>query len=413
MSTKIRLIVAIIAAICSTAMTLMLVVSTYKYFDSVSDLPEYVVAGHLLMEGRGSKLYDGQTVISERKMLFPTLRDRPGLSVMSPPPAFPLFLPFAFLPVDMVKLLWSPILAGAACVSIVLLRNSYNLSNRATAWLWAVTFFLAPLFEAFKLGQISTLLMMAITSSIFLFKKNRDFSAGAVLALFVLKPQELVTFMFFLIGAGRWRAISGFATALGALAIVSAIVVGLGPYADFFIFTRSLKALNNAMQPEITATVRGQLMRLNLNYDLVQAISLSLLLAAAVFSFWWGRRQKDKAGWLESGLAVTLPLGLTTAMLCHFYDLILMVPAGIALIKSSLTRVIPGFFNAIGMLMIVALMLPVAIPVHYRLVLGDALLNPYALMMIATSIGLVFFAVRSLGRRESGTATDASAQTFT
>lgn len=398
MSEKVRLVIAIMAAIVSTALTAGLFLAAYKYFDSISDLPEYVVAGHLIAEGRGVKIYDGPTVIAERKKLYPTLRDRPGASVLCPPPAFPLFLPFAVAPPEVMKVIWTPILALAAVASVLLLRNAYALSARATAWLWAVLFCLGPLFEAFKLNQISTVLLLALCSAIWLFKRDREFAAGAVLALFLFKPQELLTFMLFLIGAGRWRAVKGFATAVIASTLVSVVIVGLDAYPGFFELTRHLKELNPIMQPEITATVRGQLMRLHIQYDLVQAISMAVLVAASAFSFWFGRRQRGQAGWLDAGMAVTLPIGLTTAMLCHFYDLILLVPAGLALIYSPLTQVIPKYFSAFGMLIIMALAMPIALIVHYQWVLKSMPINPYALMMMAISIGLAVFACLSVAR---------------
>lgn len=395
MPTRLRLIIAIVLATVSTVLTLGLLASTAKYFDQLSDFPEYICAAHMMASGQGNLLYDGKAVISEHKRLFPTLRDRDGLSVLSPPPAFPLFLPLSLVPIDIAKLLWQPILVLAVALSILLLRKAYFLSARGTAWLWAVTFLMGPLFEALKIGQISTLLMLVLTTSILLFKRSRDFWAGAVLAVFVLKPQELVTVMLFLIGAGRWQAIKGFASGIGLLAIISFFTAGSAVYAQYLSLGKNLKSFNYVMMPQLTATVRGQLMRLNLDYDLVQAISLAALLGACLFSFWWGKRQAKNANWLDNGIAVTLPLGLTTALLVHFYDLVLLVPAAIALINSPLAKTIPNAFTFLGVLMIGTLMLPIAILIHYNWVLSTMPLNPYALMMILASALLVYFAIKS------------------
>ncbi len=395
MPTRARLIIAIIIAFSSTVLMVSLVASTYNYFDLVSDLPEYVVAGHLMVEGRGSKMYDGDTVIAERKKLFPTMRERSGVSVLSPPPAFPLFVPFGLPPVDIAKRFWPPLLGLATAISVLFLGKALKLSARETAWLWATTFCLGPLLEALKLGQISAFLLLSFSSSILLFKRNRDYSAGAVLALFVLKPQELVTFMLFLLGAGRWKAIKGFTAMMAFLGVTSILTAGSGVYADFFAMAHKLKTLDAAMLPGMTATVRGQLTRLDLSRDLVQTVSLLVLLCACIFSFWWGKRQAKKEQWLESGVAVTLPLGLTTAMLVHFYDLILLVPAGITLIKSPIVRSIPKLFQLPAMLMIISLTIPVAGIIHYRYVLSPMPINPYAVMMIITSLALCIFGVSS------------------
>lgn len=394
MKSNVRLIIAVVIAITSTVLTLALLFETSKHFNVVSDLPEYVVAGHLILEGRAADLYNWDAVIEGRKRLFPGLRDRPGVSVLSPPPAFPLFAPIGLLPVEVIKLIWQPILVLASCAAIALLSRTYKLTLRQAVWLWTVLFMMGPFFESLKLGQISSFLLLTLVGAIALFKRQKDFAAGALLSIFVLKPQELVTLVLFLFGAKRYSAIKGFATAMAALGTISLLMSGLHVYEQFFERAKHLSALNYIMRPELSPTIRGQLLRLPfLNESIVHIAALIILVSACAFSFWWGRRQAKSAFWLESGVSVALPLGLATAMLVHFYDLVLLIPAIICLLKTPVVGRVSKVFEPLGMLTLLVFSWPVYLYVHYNWVVGSVALNPYAAIMIGYSCVLIYFAL--------------------
>ncbi len=398
MSSRVRLIIALLAALIPTILMVWLTCASAKYFDLVSDLPEYIVAGKMLANGQGGQLYNEKIVAQNRKELFPLLRERGGLTVYSPPPAILLFFPLALLPISLCKIFWQPFLFLAYAVSILLLKNAYELSLRAAAWLWSVAFFLGPLFEALKIGQLSTLLTMALCLSIFLFKRKHDFAAGLMLFAFVLKPQEILTFLMFLAGAGRWSALLGFASACALLGIVSIFACGINAYQGFFQMSANLSAYKNLMLPQLSPTIKGQLLRLDLDPTLTSILGISALVLGAVLSFMLGKKMAKSPFYLEAGLGVALPLGLATALLLHSYDLILLLPVMLALLNSPLQTRLPSYVSASAVFLLFAVFsLPAFLPMHYKWVLGTAPLNPFALTLILLSSCTLFMAFKYAG----------------
>jgi len=393
-SRRLNLIVAVSAALLSTSVFLFLLVSSWNFFDQVSDLPQYVITGKMLDAGQGADIYSGSAVGSVRHELFPTIPPR-SLVMLSPPPAALLFMPLGLLPASLTKLLWQPFLLLLAVAGILLLKKTYKLTPNETLWLWAICAFFGPFFEGLKIGQLNSAFLFFLCSSMYLFRSGRDLSAGAVLALFILKPQELITFGFYLLGAGRYRAIGMAVAVVTVLCLIALALIGTTGYESFWQLLQNPEIQKHVMQPELTATVRGQMTRLGLAPNIVSSVSLVCLAAAVAISFLWGRLQARSPNWLEAGIVVALPLGLLTAFLVHYYDLVMLIPVGIALIKSPISSRFPPAMVLLSMLALVVVMMPVSTMIHYDLLVSGAWkLNPFMILLTAASVTVTYYCFR-------------------
>ena len=83
-----------------------------------------------------------------------------------------------------------------------------------------------PVLYGFSLAQPDLVLLMLVAVAWRLAEGKRDYAAGALLGLTVIKPQLVMLLPLVLLIAGRWRIVAAWAGVAAALAAVSLLVVG-------------------------------------------------------------------------------------------------------------------------------------------------------------------------------------------
>jgi hypothetical protein len=408
---RLNVLMSVLAALVGVLVCAYFVIGSQAFFDQISDTPEYIVSGKLLVSGRSASIYRLQDLQAARHKYFPALRER-GLGVLYPPPALPLLAPFALLPADArASFFWLPVQAAAIVLSIFLLNKVYPLPLSVLGWFCSWVALFGPTYECLRIGQITPLLLVCLSIIVLSLHKlcspaalttagssgsnqrGPSVAAGVALAVFVIKPQEIVAPALFLLGARSWKI---FAVASGVVLTLSLLVLLLcGPntyssFADMLLHVRQLSA---SVVPQIMPTVRGQLLRIGLLPEpVIGGVSLAFLLAVFWLSFSRGRAGGMR-GAESDALPVTsrflgvLPLGLLTAYACHTYDLLLLVPTAMALTYHFLgdrKRFQRGMWLAL--VSSLPFWLPIYAEINYGYLKNGGTINPFFLALAVFSM---------------------------
>lgn len=390
---KFRLITAIFALVFSLAVPVIVLPLAVLTFAAVNDLPEYYAGASLISKGQGANIYQLERLGDEEQIIFPAMKGR-LVGLFIPPFSVPLLMPVLLMPANVAPVLWTAFLSACALGACFVLRRTFVLSNLATLWLLAIMCLSGPLYESLRIGQLAPVLLLAFSFSILKMKQGRDISAGLWLSLLLLKPQELLPIMLYLLGGSKWKVI-GATVAVGAvLALVSLALVGVDGWRHYFQLVGDVKLNTQYMQPELSATVRGQLLRLSgAQGDLANLFSLIALAIGSGFILFCGKMLK---GNLQGLLFIAVPLGLVTALHCHDYDLLLLAPSIVSLVRYEPASKIPAPITLLAVGAGGVFMVPIYVMIHYQYLLEGGTINPGFIALFIGSIALAIFAWRHL-----------------
>ena len=390
---KFRLITAIFAMVFSLAVPIIVLPLSVLTFGAVNDLPEYYASASLITRGRGADIYQLESLGQEEQRIFPPMDGR-VVGLFIPPFSVPLLMPVVLMPAAAAPVVWTIFLSVCAAATCVVLRKTFALSTVATLWLIAIMCLSGPLYESLRIGQLAPLLVLAFSASFLNMRQGREIAAGALLSVLLLKPQELLPIMLYLLGASKWKVV-GTTVAVGTvLALISVALVGVDGWHNYFSLISDVKLNTQYMQPQISATVRGQLLRLGgVASDSANLVSLLVLGLTSTFILFCGKKFK---GDLHGLLFIAVPLGLVTALHCHDYDLLLLAPSIVSLVRFEPAARIPAPVTLTAVLAAGVFMVPVYVMIHYQYLLKGGLLNPGFIVLFIGAAALAFFAWRQL-----------------
>jgi hypothetical protein len=134
-----------------------------------------------------------------------------------------LAVPLTLLPFQVAYFVWSALLLGALGWTWYLAApgtGRLRLVHLAAAVGWL------PVIYGLQLGQPGLLVALGVAGCYALLCRDRPFWAGVALGALVLKPQLAFLVPAALLVSGRYRAFWGSVVAIGALAVIAALVVG-------------------------------------------------------------------------------------------------------------------------------------------------------------------------------------------
>jgi hypothetical protein len=185
-------------------------------------------------------------------------------------------------------------------------------------------FGLYPVAIALMQGQVSFLLLLVYCACFSLLKENKEFVAGMVCALALLKFQTALPVAFLFLLWRRWRFVSGFASGAAGVAVLSLYVTGAGGFTSYWQSMISMAAqtaahadaarLRYGMFPTDMANLHG------LSYALSRGAhwGQSLTLFCSALLIVWAAFQRP-----------SLPLAIGVAMLVSYHmpphDLVLLI----------------------------------------------------------------------------------------
>jgi hypothetical protein len=395
-----KLIMPIVYVVFASGMLVVLLALSFPAFGAFSDFPEYYSAAKLVLSGTGSQIYDLKTFAGVEQNFFPELNGR-IVGFFVPPFAMAWIIPIGLIPLPAAIYVWKLILVSALVLSVILLSKAFSLTRVGVLYLIAVTALSGATYEALRIDQLATILLLGLSMYIFGVKKERPWLSAAGLALMVLKPQELLPLIVFLLAAGQWKLVLRFAAIACVIALIGCAAVGVDGIKNYATLMASTVNDTRFLVSDLSPSLRGQLLRLFPDAATLTAqISTGfLVLSLAVIAF-VGRLMKNAKQWLEASILVSLPLGLASCLYFFSYDLVLLLPTIIILLREDIQKQIPAPALLAGMLGALIYLMPMSILIHYSYLQPEhgtgGVLNPNFIALFLFAVGVTFF----VGRRK-------------
>jgi len=309
--------------------------SVYRYAkQGYVDFSAFYTAGKMVQLGEGRRLYDlaAQSEVQKEFSHAAVLRNR-ALPYMRLPFEAAVFVPFVRLAYQRAYLVWAAVnlvLLGAAAV---LVRRRIAELRGIQGWVYYAAYFAFwPLAYGLALGQDLGLVVLLFAVVTVCLVAGREFPAGCVLGLGLIKFPLVLPLVFVLLLKRRFRALAGFAVIGVALAGASALMVGLRGLAEYPLYLWRLNKVPAAasifpgMMPNLRGLMEGwgSPMRSSVVLDVVTGV-LSLMLLFWVTRRWDAeavRSSKVYLGGLVLVLVATVLIGYHTFV----YDLSLLCP---------------------------------------------------------------------------------------
>jgi hypothetical protein len=305
-----------------------------NYFERI-DFTTFYTAGAIARDGQGSKIYD---LAVQGEYQAKILNQDTALTHILPfnnPPytVFPFIL-FSWLPLKYAFLLWTFLQLGMLFWLITILYRLSSTWSSLERWLTiSGVMAFTPLLIDFMLGTFSLLLLLGLFQYYLNLKSEHSIRSAGWLILESIKPQIAFLPAILLLGARRWKTL-GAGVIMGAcLGLITAFWFGRQTWIDFArnINTASTNFNSFGIVPSIEYNLKGFLTMLmgDTRSNLINGISLAVLLLAVLFVFWiWRVPWQGKKDIFEVKYSLTIMLSLVLSLHLNPYDsLLLVLPA--------------------------------------------------------------------------------------
>ncbi len=376
-------IVCAVSAVCISGYVLYL---GRQYVAQFTDIGQFYMNAKMMLDHDCSLLYKTLLIDGHDSWkLFPENNRR--VFTYLPPFSMPLLLPLGFVPKQLVIEVFTAFLFICIASGIALLIKLFRLDVKQSCALIGVSALSAPVYESLRIGQLGPIMFLSLVLSMVALKRNKPFLAGAAMIGMLFKPQELAPYALFLLGARRYKPIITLSIAAAILCGISYTLIGADGFKDYAELLSAMRS-NATMSAEITPTIRGQLLKLFPSFaDGIGLIGTVIMLIGWCAIYLIGRSLKDSPEWLEDGLAAYMPFAIVTAMYWHYYDMLVLMPALIALGTRKYWAQFPSICRAILLMGALFFLLPLYIFVHYYYVLGmNGPINPMFWTLLSFSI---------------------------
>lgn len=390
---RVEKIVATLFAAIGVGVLLFFVFLSMNFIGKVSDLPEYYAPAKMVIAGQGAEAYTVTGIGEAQHRLFTDMNGR-VVALFVPPQGLALITPIGFVPIDILHYVWKGLLLGSLIATFVLLQRTFSLGYKQTCYLVTGVTLSAACFEAMRIDQLAPVLLLSYTAAIYCLEKKKDIPAGLWLILMVLKPQQFLPFLAFLAGTKRWKTLAVCGAGFVVLTGIAFALIGQQGMQNYSALVSSPDSAQY-MQPELTPTLRGQLLRIipSASSTIFSATSAIYLLSIAI-AFALGRRFANQEKNILLGVLTVMPLALVLSMHCHTYDLLLITPTILLLFSDKVIAFNSGWKLATIYAGIIFL-LPVALNVHNDYLMKGGILNPYFFLLLVFGIAMIIFVLRN------------------
>jgi hypothetical protein len=303
---------------------------------ALQDFVEYWAAGRL--NARGENPYDPVGLYGQEKEVSPELTN--AIMMWNPPWTLSLAMPFGLLPARPAHVLWLLLQLAIVLGCVDRLWDLYGGPQRYRWVAWLVGLCFVPTLFLLRLGQISAVILLGVTSFLHFGKQGRWGWAGAAIALAAVKPQLVYLLAMGLIvwalQQRRWRIFLGGGLTLFGL---TAAPLACNPA----VVKQYLDAMTH-QPPQMLSPTVGALLRLAAGPEHLWLQFVPMGFGVAWFCVHWLRHGR---GWeWEAQMPLILMVSfLTTSYGAWSFDLVvLLIPitqAAVWIVKSgspSMTR---------------------------------------------------------------------------
>lgn len=246
------------------------------------DFPAFYAAGRLAGSSDPWRLYDAAAQQDAQRDLFPNVRDG-WIPFAYPPYVARLYAPLARLPFRLAYVIHTVLMAGLCVMAVRLLHHR---SDRS--WLMgsaiALTFY--PMAVAILGGQNTALSFFCAAATVAALRGGMTFQAGVWLGVWLFKPQLALVVTVFLVLAGHWRVLAGFAVVALALYLAEVPSRGLAwPVQWYELGVRPFIAADLQANSAAAISLRETAYRVGAASLAVPIVATTLLLAMVAVRF--------------------------------------------------------------------------------------------------------------------------------
>jgi hypothetical protein len=300
-----------------------LVVPNYAPGGGHLDFMRYWAASHLFVTGENA--YDSKALLELEKSInfqnYDDLTDPEFVSeAWNPPWLLALLAPLGWLPFNLALRIWiflnTFIIGFSAWLTWEML--GFKDDEKGFAAVLAATFWSSNTILTIQIGQIASLLLLAVVLFIYFIQKNMDFWAGLVLFPLTFKPHiaylVLLTIGIWVLARRRWGVIGG---ALFISFLMLAVVTLISPSwpAEYF-GTLSTLPFNR-----LSTSTLGSLVEMTTGFQWLRYLFVLLLPLAFYFA-----RNVENFGWITT-INLVLLLSLPLSFYGFSFDQIICLPA--------------------------------------------------------------------------------------
>lgn len=289
------------------------------------DFLRYWAATHLLVNGGNP--YNGPELRALQKATQPGLMadEEEIVEAWNPPWLLLVLAPLGILPFNIAVPIW--IFLNFAIITSVLMYSWYLAGGKNNPKLYLVVLGAGILFGStimlILLGQISTLILLALLLGVLFIQKERDWLAGAILLITTIKPHVvylvLLLILIWSIIHRRWKIIAGMIVS----AMISALIVWIFQPDWLNIYIKTILSLPYT---ELYTSTLGSLIASVFGINLFRYIGILLLPLAFPLA-----KQVDKIGWFTS-LNLTLVISIPLSPYGFSFDQVVLLPAIVQMI---------------------------------------------------------------------------------
>jgi hypothetical protein len=287
----------------------------------VRDFAAYWASAQLLLSAQNP--YSPPDLFNIQKNLG--LQEDSPLVMWNPPWTFAVTLPFGLLDFATGQFLWLLLQVFLLLASAQLLWNIYGepAGRYRLAWLLTVTF--VPSVFVLVIGQIAPLVLAGFAGFLYFERRGMKFTAGALLALTLVKPHFVYLFWIVFVPwfwqRRQWSLLLGTAV-VGTAAAILPLFFNPSVYHQYVDLFRPTDL---RLPLELPAPTLRNAANLLLQLDLGVWQMLPSLLAAMWILFYWWRHRADWQ-WSER-LPLILIVSLTTSAYTWTFDQVVLMPA--------------------------------------------------------------------------------------
>jgi Glycosyltransferase family 87 len=307
-----------------------------------TDFGALYTGGLMVVQGHASELYDlhEQTLVQEQFL------GRKGLLLYVYPPFHALFFAaLALLRYRLAYVVWGGINVLLWVLFQVILRREMGMGARLSTDSLVLCSLFCPLWIALVEGQLSIMVLVVLGLTFVSLRKSRDYDAGLVLGLGLMKFQYVLPFAAIFLLRRKWKFMTGFFATAAVLSLTS--VAALGPHCVLSyvallidVMIHPTRSSYTTIRPENMPTIRALVLGLfggNISNGWISTLALLLSGGLICLAAWFWNREERRSNHVGFDLmfaaAVTVSLLATPYLYVH--DLTPMLLAVLLLTSSE------------------------------------------------------------------------------